>query len=76
MFSVREKRSIADKVQQILRETHHPELPEGEIEFSLNVRGVEAWAWADIRNNGAIEVPEINPWNESQDSIKENQNGK
>jgi len=67
MFSVRQKREIADKVQQILRETGHPELPEGEIIFNLHVDGAEAWSWADIRNNGAVENPEVNPWNEKQD---------
>ena len=35
MFSVKQKREISDKVQKILRETAHPELPEGEIKFSL-----------------------------------------
>lgn len=67
MFSVREKRDIADKVQKILRDTGHPELPKGEIEFSLHVRGAQEWSWADIKNNGAVGVPDVNPWNESQD---------
>ena len=35
MFSVRQKREIADAVQRIIRETNHPELPEGEITFNL-----------------------------------------
>ena len=52
MFSVRQKTEIADKVQQILRETDHPELPKGEIKFKLHVDGAESWSWADIRNNG------------------------
>lgn len=67
MFSVRQKREIADKIQQILRETNHPELPAGEISFSIHVSGNSAMSWADIRNNGAVQNPEINPWNESQD---------
>jgi hypothetical protein len=67
MFSVRQKREIADKVQQILRETRHPELPEGEIQFCLHVDGAEDWSWADVRNNGAVANPEVNPWNERQD---------
>ena len=64
MFSVRQKRDIADKVQAILRETNHPELPDGEINFSLHVDGAKAWSWADIRNNGAVTNPGINPHNE------------
>jgi hypothetical protein len=68
MFSVRQKREIADKVQQILRETNHPELPPGEIRFLLTVDGKEPWSWASILNNGAVETPSINLWNEQQDT--------
>jgi hypothetical protein len=68
MFSVRQKRDIAEKVQAILRETTHPELPEGEIAFLLHVEGAESWSWADIRNNGAVISPEVNPHNEAMDS--------
>jgi hypothetical protein len=67
MFSVRQKREIADKVQQILRETNHPELPEEEITFLLNVQGKTSMSWANIRNNGAVPNPSVNPWNEQQD---------
>jgi len=67
MFSLRQKREIADKVQQILRETNHPELPEGEIQFQLHVNGAREWSWADIRNNGAVSNPGINPFNGMQD---------
>ena len=66
MFSVDQKRLIAAKVQAILRETQHSELPEGEIQFSLHVKGAEPWSWADIRNNGAVDKPDVNPWNELQ----------
>ena len=41
MLSVRQKREIADAVQKILRDTGHPELPEGEIQFTLHVQGAE-----------------------------------
>jgi len=72
MFSMNQKRKIADEVQKILRSTNHPELPAGEIIFSLHVEGAESWSWADIRNNGSVENPGINPWNESQDKeVKE-----
>lgn len=67
MFSVRQKREIADKVQGILRATNHPELPAGEIVFQLAVVGAEGWSWAMIKNNGAITDPSINPHNEAQD---------
>lgn len=67
MFSVRQKREIAEKVQQILRDTNHPELPEGEIRFNLLVSGAQTWSYAEIRNNGAVETPSVNPHNERQD---------
>ena len=68
MFSVRQKREIADKIQAILRETQHPELPAGEIRFLLHIWGAESYSWADIQNNAAVDVPSINPWNERQDN--------
>ena len=55
MFSNEEKREIAEKVQQILREMNHPELPKEEIIFMLNVHGAESWNWAEIRNNVAVD---------------------
>ncbi len=70
MFSVAQNREIAEKVQAILRETNHPELPEGEIQFMLQVKGKEYWSWADIENNGAVENPSVNPWNEQQSGQK------
>lgn len=65
MFSLQQKRDIADAVQKILRDTKHPELPKGEIQFHLHVDGAESWSWADIKNNGFIKTPGINPWNEA-----------
>ena len=67
MFSVKQKRDIADAVQKILHETGHPELPEGEITFNLRVEGAAGWSWADICNNGAVDSPGVNPWNEAQE---------
>jgi hypothetical protein len=69
MFSVRQKREIADAVHRILRETDHPELPPrgAPIRFLLHVDGAELWSWAVIMNNEAVETPAVNPWNESQD---------
>jgi len=68
MFSIRQKREISEKIQEVLRETHHPELPAGEIQFNLHVKGAEIWSYADIRNNGVIVNPSINWWNEQQDN--------
>lgn len=69
MFSVQQKRDISAAVQKILRDTQHPELPgEGEIGFNLHVDGAESWSWADIRNNGEVLTPGVNPHNEIQDN--------
>jgi hypothetical protein len=68
MFSVQQKREISEAVQRIIRATNHPELPEGEIQFHLHVEGAETWSWADIENNGAVQNPGVNPWNELQDA--------
>ena len=67
MFSVKQKRDIAFQIQEILEKTKHPELPKGEIQFSLHVEGAEPWSWADIKNNGNVPNPSVNPHNESQD---------
>lgn len=67
MFSIREKRAIAEAVQATLRATNHPELPKDEIQFSLHVVGAEPWSWADIQNNGAVAIPGKNPHNEASD---------
>lgn len=68
MFSVRQKREISEAVQQILAGTNHPELPGGEIQFHLHVDGAESWSFADIKNNGAVSTPSVNPHNEAQDT--------
>lgn len=65
MFSISQKREIADKVQSILRTTNHPELPDEEISFTLQVTGAENWSWAVIQNNKAVPNPSANPWNEN-----------
>jgi hypothetical protein len=68
MFSIRQKREIAEAVQRILRATNHPELPkDGEITFSLHVEGAESSSWADIENNEAVVTPAVNPHNQALD---------
>lgn len=67
MFSLQQKREISAAVQTILRDTNHVELPDHEITFMLHVEGAERWSFADIRNNGDVKNPSINPWNELHD---------
>jgi len=68
MFSIKQKRDIASGIQKILRDTNHPELPKGEIKFIIHIEGSEDWSYAEIRNNGDVKHPNVNPWNEHQDS--------
>lgn len=65
MFSLNQKRRISTQVQQILRDTNHPELPDGEISFLLRVDGDSEVSWAHIRNNSAVPNPGVNPHNET-----------
>lgn len=54
MFSTKQEREIAEAVQAVLKAINHPELPTGEISFTLHVEGAQPWSWADIKNNGAV----------------------
>ncbi len=71
MFSLCQKRNIAAAIQELLRNTNHPELPHpsrGEINFHLHVEGGDpSISWADIENNAACTNPSVNPHNEMQD---------
>ena len=71
MFSIRQKREISEAIQKILRDTGHPELPEGEIQFHIEVWGNNSFSWARIRNNGVVENPSFNPHNEMMDQMDE-----
>ena len=64
MFSCNQKRKISAEIQTILRDTNHPELPTDEIKFKIHIDGAESWSWADIENNGAVDKPGINLFNE------------
>jgi len=70
MFSVSEKQAISDAIQKILRDTNHPELPEGEIEFEIYVFEKQGWRTAVIQNNSAVTNPSVNRWNEEQAANK------
>lgn len=66
MFSVDQKRRISQQVQDILRATNDPGLPYDEIDFVLHVDGAAESDWADIKNNGAVFTPSVNPHPERQ----------
>ena len=64
MFSRNEKQFIATKIEEIILGLDHPEMPKEKPAFKSHINGKESWSWADIRNNGAVETPSVNPFNE------------
>jgi hypothetical protein len=51
VFNPQQKQEIAAKVQQILRDTGNPALPDSEIQFALHVAGANMRAYDTIRNS-------------------------
>jgi len=66
MFSVDQKKQIAEAVEKTLLSFNHPEMPTERPSFKLHVDGKESWSWADIEPNWTYEnrEPGINPHNE------------
>ena len=77
MFSVAEKKKIAEEIEKLLLSFEHPEMPKQQPDFKIHINGKESWSWADIEPNWKYEnkSPRINPWNETQASTKEKKNG-
>lgn len=70
MFSVKQKQEIAGKIEKILLELNHPEMPKEKPVFELHIEGTEQWSWADIEPNWKyteINPPSVNPWNEREE---------
>jgi hypothetical protein len=68
MFSVAQKRHIAETVEKALLELKHPEMPTEKPRFHLHVDGAESWSWADIEPNWTFDdnhAPGVNPFNEA-----------
>ena len=67
MFSVEQKRQIAEKVENILLDIKHPEMPEEKPKFFLRIEGNSLMSWAEIRPNWMFSKensPSVNPYNE------------
>ena len=66
MFSVAQKRKIAEAVEKVILELNHPEMPTERPQFHLRVDGKESWSWAEIQPNWTFDkkAPSVNPWNE------------
>ena len=73
MFSVAEKRMIAEKIEKILLDLKHPEMPDEKPSFKLHVNGKEPWSWADIEPNWVFDDGKrelkINMFNEASRDI-------
>lgn len=67
MFSMSQKKQIAEKVEELLLSFKHPEMPKEKPRFHLRVEGAESWSWAEIKPNWTFSEetpPGINPFNE------------
>jgi len=67
VFSVKEKRKIAEEIEKLLLNLDHPEMPKDKPVFKLRVDGKESWSWAEIKPNWKYDdanSPNTNPWNE------------
>lgn len=70
MFSVNQKRQIAEAVEKLLLSFDHPEMPKEKPRFRLDVLGKEEWSWAEIKPNWVYDEknpPAVNYWNEQQE---------
>lgn len=67
MFSQEEKQKIAEAVENVLKDLHHPEMPLFNLDFELRVNGQFHWSYATILPNwkfGPSNPPVVNQWNE------------
>jgi hypothetical protein len=68
MFSMSEKKHIAEEIEKILLGLNHPEMPKERPVFSLHVDGKESYSWADIKPNwtyGGNNAPTTTHFNEN-----------
>ena len=67
MFSVEEKKKIAETIEKLLLDLKHPEMPTEKPKFKLHIDGKESWSFADIEPNWVFEEGKemkVNPFNE------------
>ena len=68
MFSIAEKKRIAEAVEKVLLEINHPEMPKEKPKFKLHIDGKESWSYADIEPNWVYDEdkkPTTTIWNEN-----------
>ena len=80
MFSMKEKQLIAAKIEDLLLNLNHPEMPKEKPLFTLKVFGKENWSYAEIAPNWMFTkdvLPNINPFNEkAREILKEDDDEK
>lgn len=67
MFSIEQKKKIAEEVEKLILSFNHPEMPKEKPKFKLHIEGKESWSWADIEPNWTFtenNKPNINMFNE------------
>ena len=67
MFSLKEKKQIADKIENLLLGLNHPEMPGEKPRFHLRVDGKESSSFAEIDPNWTFSKanpPGVNTFNE------------
>ena len=59
MFTREEKIFIANKIQELLDDMNHPDLPKREkIRFHLHINGIHSFSFCDISNNRDMKLIE------------------
>ncbi|HEB41535.1 MAG TPA: hypothetical protein ENI08_00765 [Candidatus Dependentiae bacterium] len=71
MFSMQQKKELAEVIEKKILSFNHPEMPKEKPSFKLHVDG--GFSWADIEPNWTFEdkEPSINPFNEAMAIPKE-----
>lgn len=75
MFSIAEKRKIAEVIEKTLLKLNHPEMPKKKPMFHIRIEGKAEWSFADIEPNWVFDdghkVAGKNPFNErARDILK------
>lgn len=68
MFSMAEKKKIAEAVEKVILSLNHPEMTTEKVDFTLHVVGKEEWNYAEIFPNWTFDKknpPTSTEWNET-----------
>ncbi len=59
MFTREEKMFLANKIQELLDDMNHPDLPKKKkIHFHLHINGIHSFSFCDVFNNRNVELVE------------------